>query len=616
MVILRRMRTLLFPPFLALLAIIFWSASLQIPSASVLDLECLVCHGVNVVKNPLWQLRALSFDRDPPKQRSESEIVVASDSVTGLPSLDDQDRVFQLEIPSASTTASADLEGGEDEIDKQKEIGEFFQELQRNSSSTIADRNSTLEDSSQAGERPLQPPNDPSIARNASINPPSISSLTADDQEGKRAIEEVERLMQFLRRSGSGQVKKSPQDCQGRNVYVYDLPPKFNTDLLKQCETLLPWMSMCDFVRNSGMGLPVSIDAARDFLTPRGSWFKTHQYALEMIFHARILDYSCRVLDPSLADVFYVPYYAGLDVMRWNFVPNVSSAQSDVLGDELMTWLIQQPSTWKTGDRRDHVIALGKISWDFRRMTSDAKWGSNLLARADMANVTKLLIERHPWHPNDVGVPHPTFFHPGSDVDITTWQARVLRDDVRPSLVAFAGQPRPGQGGSIRGELIRQCTARSDLCRTLDCGSGACFGPEATLGLFLVSDFCLQPVGDSPTRRSVFDSLLAGCIPVFFDPFTAYYQYPWHLPSNGSAYSVMIAADSVTDVDIVGELQKIPFARRKEMRHFIVHEILPGIVYAQPGSKLEKFEDAFDVAMRNVIARVASREVYDSSELR
>uniref|UniRef100_A0A7I4C730 Exostosin GT47 domain-containing protein n=2 Tax=Physcomitrium patens TaxID=3218 RepID=A0A7I4C730_PHYPA len=56
--------------------------------------------------------------------------------------------------------------------------------------------------------------------------------------------------------------------------------------------------------------------------------------------------------------------------------------------------------------------------------------------------------------------------------------------------------------------------------------------PAHVTKVFLTSHFCMQPPGDSPTRRSEFDSLVAGCIPVLFHPSTAYLQYPKHLPRN------------------------------------------------------------------------------------
>jgi hypothetical protein len=45
----------------------------------------------------------------------------------------------------------------------------------------------------------------------------------------------------------------------------------------------------------------------------------------------------------------------------------------------------------------------------------------------------------------------------------------------------------------------------------------------------LDSVFCLNPPGDMPTRKGFFDSILAGCIPVTTDHYSAYDQWLWHL---------------------------------------------------------------------------------------
>lgn len=36
-----------------------------------------------------------------------------------------------------------------------------------------------------------------------------------------------------------------PTACQGRTVYIYPLPARFNRALVEQCQTLLPWYNMC-----------------------------------------------------------------------------------------------------------------------------------------------------------------------------------------------------------------------------------------------------------------------------------------------------------------------------------------------------------------------------------
>lgn len=42
------------------------------------------------------------------------------------------------------------------------------------------------------------------------------------------------------------------------------------------------------------------------------------------------------------------------------------------------------------------------------------------------------------------------------------------------------------------------------------------------------SVFCFQPMGDMPTRKGLFDSIMQGCIPVIFNSQTASTMYTWH----------------------------------------------------------------------------------------
>lgn len=120
------------------------------------------------------------------------------------------------------------------------------------------------------------------------------------------------------------------------------------------------------------------------------------------------------------------------------------------------------------------------------------------------------------------------------------------------------------------------------------------------------SEFCLQPPGDSPTRRSLFDALITGCIPVLFNPFTAYYKYLWHLPANESSYSVYIPEESVKErkINVIETLQKIPEEQRKEMRKTIIQEIMPGVVYGEPDSRFDEFQDAFMISLNNILWRL------------
>lgn len=311
--------------------------------------------------------------------------------------------------------------------------------------------------------------------------------------------------------------------------------------------------------------------------------------------------------DENEANLFYVPYYGGLDVLRWHF-KNVSDEVKDGLALDLVKWLEQQKS-WARNSGKDHVFVLGKISWDFRR-DPDSSWGTKFLELDRFQNPIKLLIERHPWHVNDISIPHPTHFHPHSDHDIVALQLKLIRSD-RKTLVSFAGAARPGAPENIRSKLIEQCNSvDTQKCRVLDCSSGGCDQPKTVIDLFMESEFCLQPPGDSPTRKSVFDSIISGCIPVLFDPFTAYYQYPWHLPEDRGKYSVFIDQEEVREmkVNVIERLVKVTLRERENMRRYIVYELLPGVVYGHPDSELGEFQDAFSITISKLLERVRRLE--------
>ncbi|PQM34594.1 hypothetical protein Pyn_31945 [Prunus yedoensis var. nudiflora] len=112
------------------------------------------------------------------------------------------------------------------------------------------------------------------------------------------------------------------------------------------------------------------------------------------------------------------------------------------------------------------------------------------------------------------------------------------------------------------------------------------------------------------TSQSQSLSFSWSCIPVLFDPFTAYYQYPWHLPEDHEKYSVFVDQEEVRQVkvNVVEMLMKISKKERDDMRRYIVYELLPGLVYGDSTAKLEKFQDAFSIIMSNLMERVTKMD--------
>ncbi|KAJ4955289.1 hypothetical protein NE237_012072 [Protea cynaroides] len=394
------------------------------------------------------------------------------------------------------------------------------------------------------------------------------------------------------------ETKRDP--CEGRYIYVHDLPPQFNEDILKDCNSLSLWNNMCKFISNAGLGPPFENDEGGIL---NSGLYATNQFTVEVIFHNRMKQYECLTQDSSMAAAIFVPFYAGLDITRhlWGF--NVSVRDASTLA--LMDWLVKRPE-WKVMGGKDHFLVAGRITWDFRRSNNqDSQWGSKLLSLPAAKNMSILVIESSAWSFNDFAIPYPTYFHPAKDADVYEWQDR-MRKLERPWLFSFAGAPRPGYPELIRGQIIEQCN-NSKLCKLLECSSKEtkCHSPSSVMKMFQSSMFCLQPPGDSFTRRSSFDSMLAGCIPVFFHPATAYTQYTWHLPRNYSKYSVFIAEDDIRkmNVSIEERLLQISPEQVKIMREELI-SLMSRLTYADPRSKLETLKDAFDVSVEGVINKV------------
>ncbi|KAI4995028.1 xyloglucan galactosyltransferase KATAMARI1 homolog [Hordeum vulgare subsp. vulgare] len=400
--------------------------------------------------------------------------------------------------------------------------------------------------------------------------------------------------------------------CGGRYIYVHELPPRFNEDMLRECQRLSLWTNMCKFMINDGLGPPLSNE---DGVFSNDGWYATNQFAVDVIFGNRMKQYECLTKDSSIAAAVFVPFYAGFDVARYLWGYNIT--MRDAAPHDLVDWLRKRPE-WNVMGGRDHFLVGGRIAWDFRRLTDEeSDWGNNLLFMPAAKNMSMLVVESSPWNGNDFAVPYPTYFHPAKDEDVFLWQDR-MRSLERPWLFSFAGAPRPGDPMSIRGQLIDQCRT-SNYCKLLECdlGESKCHSPSAIMKMFQSSLFCLQPQGDSYTRRSAFDSMLAGCIPVFFHPGSAYVQYTWHLPKNYTRYSVFIPEGGVRSGNVSVEeiLRSIHPDVVKQMREEVIN-LIPKVIYADPRSKLETLKDAFDVSVSAIINKVTQlrRDIISDSE--
>lgn len=386
--------------------------------------------------------------------------------------------------------------------------------------------------------------------------------------------------------------------CKYGFVYVYDLPPEFNQDLLDDCRDLDPWHSRCNALSNQGLGpsAAASLSAAvPENLAP--AWYWTDMFAGEVLYHSRMLRHECRTTEPGSATAFYVPFYAGLAVGKYLFT-NYTAAERDAPCEALLRWVSDQPP-WRRSNGSDHFIMLGRMTWDFRR-TIDGDWGSGFINMPAMKEVLRLGVERDPWDQREISVPYPTGFHPRSNRELDQW-VEFVRNRNRTSRFTFVGGKRKVKG-DFRTLLLSQCEHESDSCRVVDCSGTRCYdGTSEILEAFLASDFCLQPRGDAHTRRSTFDCMLAGSIPVFFWKRSIYDQYEWFLGDQPEKFSVFIDRKDVRNGTSIKKVlegySEYEVRRRREK----ILKLIPKFVYSSGEEGSGK--DAVDVAIDGVLRR-------------
>lgn len=396
-------------------------------------------------------------------------------------------------------------------------------------------------------------------------------------------------------------------ECEGRRVYMHELPPEFNRGILSQCDAYEAyWLNFCDFAKNWGFGLKTHRRSK--------SWYRTEAYMLEIIFHERMKRYPCLAASAEEADAFYIPYYSGLDSLRFLFGNDVN--QSHEHGVQLVEWLqANAGELWARNGGADHFVVMGRPAWDVSRALHRREgWGTSLLELPGLLNVTSLVLESRAFPWQEQAIPYPTSFHPAGGVNLHMWMSRVRRSR-RTFLFSFAGGGGTGNSPNIRHSIRMECSDNPDRssnpgCAFIDCEGNKCdHDPGYLMRRMMKADFCLQPPGDTPTRQSTFDGIVAGCIPVFFEKQGAYTQYTWHLPADPGDYSVLIPKDDVVFGDLkIGQILG-NFSRQEifRMRENVI-SLIPNVIYRNPeAASADEFRDAFDIAIDGVLQRVKNK---------
>lgn len=361
--------------------------------------------------------------------------------------------------------------------------------------------------------------------------------------------------------------------------YIYDVWPPMNY-------TLHPNSSYSHKFR-SNHGAGVVVDSSLGY-------FSTWQFAMFQLTMARLRASPFRTLDPALATSFIIPFDLGVH----SYIDHLNGRQrvASPHGWRVIEWLKESIAkfgegvVWKNRGH-DHFVLFSITSYQIIGI------GAKVFMTQICQNCSVLTIETTPtltsrkYYANKsrkwwYAVPYPSSFHWHEGIKTLPWQQpRPLEASNRPYLSIFIGSVDTSTPRSniIRRTVKKDCLKEPGVCLWFDT-QHACSGVlNQTDGMLLYrkTTFCLTPTGDSLTRKSLFDSFLAGCIPVVFAKATIT-QYLWHIPPEVvDQVSVYIPAQPVIDgqVNFLDVLRNISRSQIAAMQKKI-EELAPSLQYS------------------------------------
>jgi len=375
----------------------------------------------------------------------------------------------------------------------------------------------------------------------------------------------------------------------------------------------------------------------------------TDQYSLGSLLYERALAYRCRTRDPSNADLFFVPAFKGaLGTMQECAEPdskvkllqrlrvvllNASSAGAERHGPR--DGANGPPTTLEARGGADHIILNPRsgMTWE-RYPFCELQMGSARLGAA-----LWLSMESHPhngswvypegycgkvcvkaYYPQLVSesfywsVPWTSVVHLDSTSSSTPpWTSQHVRSTLVAAHFNVVHKPVLAKPTlQLRQALLQQCSAQPTKCRSVPpvmykgsgCSGPTCLSSERTAVLYWDSTFCLQPGGDTITRKGIVDALLLGCIPVLFH-IGQPAQWAWHWGTWVQDATVTFNQSAVRhgELDVISTLSAIPAARVAAMQASVrqhahrVHYAAVDTSRLQSGLRGLSMPDAFDVIL-------------------
>lgn len=385
-------------------------------------------------------------------------------------------------------------------------------------------------------------------------------------------------------------------------VYVYDLPDVIQRD----GNTVILRSNSCSETPGGSesemaclFGGVVDIEAQGRKLKVRMAKYDDWKGLARIVFKS-LERHPRRTYTPEEADLFFIPVYYDLVDPDEKYCPSA----------EILVGLLSHLNN-ATAPR--HFWLTPFTAWVpetcdvFNAQHTDASPARRLLAAT-----TKLALEdtvstpsylepeedlreiqpkrRPPIAENLHSIPYPSTLSGLGTAPIQEWVHALTTLPSRPLLASAIYNVHGYTSAAIaRIELGGQCG------RHPRCAFSTLSNPNDVEFLFsrkLNSTFCLEPPGDSPSRKGIVDSIIAGCIPVLFSPLQSK-LWPWHV----DRWEDVAIVFSGVGADVISDLASVSEARVKQLQGNMA-SFAQRFIYSIPGKPMPG--DALDRALAGI----------------
>lgn len=260
-----------------------------------------------------------------------------------------------------------------------------------------------------------------------------------------------------------------------------------------------------------------------------GQWFrKTSEDGMGQLFHYRLLHSKCRTMNPKDADLFFVPALTAVKSQKALKMACRACKKADLTSQ--LQHLNEQTA-------KRHIFMISKEHFGGRECQGWWAHPTGLLAQSIRLAHSPILPSSPEFHddvkymkkqymgkwgydkeffdanmyPNLHSLPWPSTIHFAKEIPWNVGQ--------RKTTMLFVGSDQHGDI-EVRKRISHQCK-KTSACKWRQFNNIAFSSGKwdwtSAIAKKQEATFCLEPAGDTPFRRSITDSVLMGCIPVFFN---------------------------------------------------------------------------------------------------